>query len=277
MSLLKAPAYPIRIKLYETLPKWMVMLLDGRRALIAGATSEIGQETARVFTEHGARVALVARRANLLRSLASEIKSRGGEAIPIPADLTRPGEAAKVVKAAAQKLGGLDVLVSFVGARLDPSTWYKGIDKVDVHTIRGIMDADFFTALSLAQAAIPIMSRRGGVMIFTSSTPALTWYTHGAAYSLAKLTLVGLMKSIAAEYNRLRIRTYALALGNIKTSATYGRLKPSERRMLAQESPMKRWGEPREVATVALALASDLFSYVNGQVIVVDGGTVMLS
>ncbi|MEM4297542.1 MAG: SDR family oxidoreductase, partial [Nitrososphaerota archaeon] len=140
-----------------------------------------------------------------------------------------------------------------------------------------IMDADFFTALSLARAAIPIMSRRGGVMIFTTSTPAITWYSYGAAYSLAKLTLIGLMKSIAAESDRLRIRAYALALGNIKTSATYARLKPSERRRLAQESPMKRWGEPREVATVALALASDLFSYVNGQVIVVDGGTVMLS
>lgn len=255
----------------------MVMLLEGRQALIAGATSEIGQETARVFTEHGARLALVARRASMLRRLASEIKSRGGEAVPIPADLTRLGEAAKVVKSAAQKLGGLDILVSYVGARLEPSTWYRSIDEIDIDTIREVMAADFYTALSLAQAAIPIMSRRGGVMIFTSSTPAITWYRYGAAYSLAKLTLIGLMKAIAAEYDRLRIRAYALALGNIKTSATYGKLKPSERRRLAQESPMNRWGEPREVATVALALASDLFSYVNGQVIVVDGGTVMLS
>ncbi|MEM4289386.1 MAG: SDR family oxidoreductase [Nitrososphaerota archaeon] len=253
------------------------MLLEGRKAIIAGATSEIGWETARVFAKHGAALGLIARRWGLLRRLASEIRAHGVEAIPLPADLTKPGEAERAVKTAAQKLGGLDTLVCYVGAKLDPAIWYRSIDKTSPETIRGILAADFFSALNLVQAATPLMSRRGGVMIFTSSTPALTWYRYGAAYSLAKLTVIGMMKAIAAEYDRLQIRAYVLALGNIKTRATYGRLKPSEKRRLAQESPMKRWGEPREVANVALALASDLFSYVNGQVIVIDGGTVMLT
>jgi 3-oxoacyl-[acyl-carrier protein] reductase len=93
---------------------------------------------------------------------------------------------------------------------------------------------------------------------------------------MAKLAVVGLVRSIAAEYRSLGIRAYALALGNIRTSATYGMMTAEERRSLAEESPMGRWGEPVEVARVVLALISDLFSFVNGQVIVVDGGTLMI-
>jgi len=210
--------------------------------------------------------------------LTSEIAARGGEATPLRADLSEPREAKRIVDAAAQRLGGLDALVSYVGAKLEPRTWYAGIDKIDEEKIREIMDVDFYSALRLAKAALPVMrSGGGGVIIFTSSTPAITWYRHGMAYSLAKLAIIGLVKAIAAEYDRFRVRAYALALGNIKTSATYDRLKPGEKRRLAEESPMRRWGEPREVASVALALISDLYSYVNGQVIVIDGGTVMLS
>jgi len=253
------------------------VILGGRRALIAGATSEIGWETARVFAAEGARVALTARRGGKLRQLAELIRAEGGEAYPIRGDLARRGEAWRVVRAAADRMGGLDTLVSYVGAPLDPKVWYSGIDRVSRRRVEEIMRIDFFTALELAQAALRVMRGRGGVMIFTSSTPALTWYEHGSAYSLAKLTVIGLMRAIAAEYPRLRVRAYVLALGNIKTSQTYGRLRPSERRRLSLESPMRRWGEPREVANVAAALASDLFSYVNGQVVVIDGGTVMLS
>lgn len=264
-------------RLKMALATLLAMLLAGRKCLIAGATSEIGVETARLFAEQGAKVALVARRAGLLKQLASDIRAENGVAIPIPADLTKPREAERVARIAAEKMGGLDTLVSYVGAKLEPATWYERIDEISPEKIREIMDADFYTALNLTQAVLPLMRKKGGVIILTSSTPALSWYQFGAAYSLAKLAVVGLMKSIAAEYERLRVRAYVLALGNIKTRATYDRLKPSEKRKLALESPMKRWGEPREVATVAAALASELFSYVNGQVIVIDGGTLMLS
>lgn len=253
------------------------MLLKGKRVLIAGATSEIGQETARLFAEHGAKLALVARRATILKELTSELSAKGAEAIPIRAELTRPGEAERAVKTAAQKLGGIDAIVNYVGARLEADVWYASIENLDTGKIKEVMEVDFYSALSLVKAALPVMKDKGGVMVFTSSTPAITWYRYGVAYSLAKLTVIGLVKAIAAEYDRFRIRAYALALGNIKTSATYDRLKPHEKRRLAEESPMKRWGEPREVASVSLALVSDLFSFVNGQVIVVDGGTVMLS
>ena len=253
------------------------MMLQGKRCLIAGATSEIGQETARLFAHHGARLALVARRLQILRRLVAEISDKGGEAAIVAADLERPGGAERAVREALARLGGLDVLVSYVGARLEPRIWYSSIAKVDEASVKKIMESDFYTALRLTQASLKAMRGNGGVIILTSSTPALSWYRFGAAYSLAKLTVVGLVRAIAAEYPTYGVRAYALALGNIKTKPTYGRLKPREKRMLALESPMRRWGEPREVASVALALASDLFSYVNGQVIVVDGGTLMLS
>ncbi len=256
--------------------QWAVML-EGKRCLIAGATSETGQETARLFARHGARLALTARREQILTRLAEEIRREGGEAAAIKADLEKPREAERVVKEALKHLGGLDVLVSYVGASLETKIWYSSIAKVDEQSVKKIMESDFYTAFRLSQESLKVMRGKGGVIILTSSTPALSWYRYGSAYALAKLTVVGLVRAIAAEYPTYRVRAYALALGNIKTEATYGRLKPSERRLLAMESPMRRWGEPREVASVALALASDLFSYVNGQVVVVDGGTLMIS
>ncbi len=253
------------------------MMLSGKRCLIAGATSEIGQETARLFAQHGARLALVARRRLILKRLADEIAVVAGRPLTVAADLEKPAGAEQAIRETLRKLGGLDVLISYVGARLDPKIWYSSIAQLDENDVKRIMEADFYTALRLTKAALHAMRKNGGVVILTSSTPAITWYRFGAAYSLAKLTVIGLVKAIAAEYHHYRVRAYALALGNIKTGPTYDKLKPSEKRKLAAESPMGRWGEPKEVASVALALASDLFSFVNGQVIVIDGGTVMLS
>ncbi len=248
--------------------------VEGKRVLIAGATSEIGAETARLLAKEGADLLLVARRRELLDALSSECRRYGVDSLALPLDLTVEGSAERLGEEVRRRFGKLDALVSYVGYPFDPDLWYRSLRDLREEELRKVFEVDFFANFRLVRSLLDLL--RGGVVVLTTSTPAISWYRHGAAYSMAKLAVVGLIRSIAAEYRALGIRAYALALGNIKTSATYGMMSDEERRTLAEESPMGRWGEPIEVARVVLALISDLFSFVNGQVIVVDGGTLMI-
>jgi len=250
-------------------------IVEGKRVLIAGATSEVGAETARLLAREGADLLLVARRKELLEALASECTRYGVKSIALPLDLTAEGSAEKLREEVVKSFGRIDALVSYVGYPFDPELWYRSLKDLREEEVRRVFDVDFFANFRLVSSLLELL--RGGVVVLTTSTPAISWYRYGSAYSMAKLAVVGLVRSIAAEYRSLGIRAYALALGNIKTSATYDSMTEEERRALAEESPMGRWGEPAEVAGVVLALISDLFSFVNGQVIVVDGGTLMIS
>ena len=117
-----------------------------------------------------------------------------------------------------------------------------------------------------------MMPRKNGSIIYISSTPALEGY-RGTPYTVAKAGILGLMKDIAREYGKYDIRANALALGNIRTPATFEQLDEDSRKALAQEAPLRRWGDPQEVGKAAIFLASDLSGFITGQTIVVDGGT----
>jgi len=249
-------------------------IVKGKRVLIAGATSEIGAETARLLAREGADLLLVARRRELLEALASECKGYGVDSTALPLDLTAEGSAERLREEAVKRFGRIDALVSYIGYPFDPELWYRSLKDLREEELRKVFDVDFFANFRLVSSLLELL--RGGVVVLTTSTPAISWYRYGSAYSMAKLAVVGLVRSIAADYRSLGIRAYAIALGNIRTSATYDSMTDEERRTLAEESPMGRWGEPAEVAGVVLALISDLFSFVNGQVIVVDGGTLMI-
>jgi 3-oxoacyl-[acyl-carrier protein] reductase len=121
--------------------------------------------------------------------------------------------------------------------------------------------------------ALPLMTaRRSGSIIYISSTPALEGY-QGGPYTMAKAAVLGMMRDVAREYGKDNIRANALALGNIQTPATFEQLDSASRQALAAEAPLRRWGMPDEVGNAALFLASDLSSFITGQVLVVDGGT----
>ena len=123
-------------------------------------------------------------------------------------------------------------------------------------------------------AALPLMiAQRGGSIIYVSSTPALEGYK-GTPYTVAKAALLGLMKDVAYEYGRYNIRANALVLGNIKTPATYDHLDAPARDAAAEATPLRRWGLPEEVGQATLFLVSPMSSFITGQTLVVDGGTV---
>ena len=131
-------------------------------------------------------------------------------------------------------------------------------------------------AIAIADQKVYDRPRNGGVIITISSTPALSGRRGGFPYTIAKAGNISLTKCIAKEYGDQNIRAYSLALGNIATKATYEAITEAVRTEAAQEAPMKRWGNPLEVAKVATCIADDNFSYATGNTIVVDGGTVIL-
>lgn len=251
--------------------------MSGKVTTILGATSEIGRETAMEFAASGSSLLLVGRRRAALEEVTEACKRFKVDAVTLQLDLTVSGAAKHVVDVALDNFGRLDVVVSYVGYPFSKELWQRKVHELDEEIVLEVMRTDFLSAFSIAKHAIPIMRRQGnGVIILTASTPAISWHYEGAAYTFAKAAVVALVKAIAAENGQYGIRSYALALGNIETFRTCGALSEEERLRLADESPMKRWGKPKEVARVALSLATDAFSFVNGQTIVIDGGTVML-
>jgi 3-oxoacyl-[acyl-carrier protein] reductase len=114
------------------------------------------------------------------------------------------------------------------------------------------------------------------VIINIASTAAISGYTGGVPCNIAKGELIAITKHIALEYGDKNIRAYTLALGNISTEATFSSMTVTERKKAAMENSMKRWGDPREVATIAASVASEDFAFATCNSIVIDGGTVLL-
>jgi NAD(P)-dependent dehydrogenase (short-subunit alcohol dehydrogenase family) len=161
--------------------------------------------------------------------------------------------------------------------------WNKSFHEVSEEDLEKVIDVDLKGTFRLSQAAIPFMIKNvssatgvGGVIINIASTPAIAGHMAGAPYSIAKSGVIAITKHIALEYGDKNIRAYTLALGNISTEATFASMTMTERKKAATENSMKRWGDPREVATIAASVASEDFAFATGNTIVIDGGTVML-
>ena len=155
--------------------------------------------------------------------------------------------------------------------------WYKPFHKIETNDLQAILEVDTIGSVRLTKAVVNSMLSRqyGGVIVNISSTPAISGHSEGAPYTMAKAAVMALTKHIAREYGINKIRAYTLLLGNIATEATYNSMTEEERQRGAQEASMKRWGRPEEVAKVAACVASDHFSFVTGNTIVIDGGAVI--
>jgi 3-oxoacyl-[acyl-carrier protein] reductase len=256
------------------------VLLAGNCALITGASRGIGRAMAEALAGAGCSVAITSRKIDDCRAAASEIvRAHHVQAIGLAADVADQGSVRELFRAyRAWSEDRLDVLVCNAGYPMNPEIWNTPIHATPPERLRPwyleIFATDALGAVYCTFEALPLMrSRRRGSILYVSSTPALEGF-QGTPYTMAKSALLGLMKDVAREYGQENIRANALALGNIQTAATFDALDEESRRALAAESPLNRWGLPAEVGGAALFLASDLSSFVTGQVLVVDGGTV---
>jgi 3-oxoacyl-[acyl-carrier protein] reductase len=253
-------------------------LLKDKRSLITGAGKGIGRAIASAFASNGSDVALVSRTASDIEKLASELHTAYGvRAIPYAGDMSNLLDAKTIVENVEKVFGWIDIIVCAAGYPMIKELWERKIHELQDEDFLKVFEVDFLGSLRVARSALPLMmKRKSGVIILFSSTPAIAGYYKGGPYTVAKAANLGLAKELASEYGSYNIRTYAIAPGNIRTPATFDKLSPEEQEALSLEAPLKRWGDPQEVANVAVALASNYMSFVTGQTIVVDGGTVML-
>ncbi len=252
-------------------------MLGGKRAIVSGAGKGIGREVAIALARNGADVAIVSRDSKEITELVKYIATFGVRAAGVATDVSKGTGAAEIVKECLLKFGGVDALVCAAGFPMQDDLWNKSIQETSAEDFLKVFEVDVLGSFNIVKHALPVMVRqKRGVIVLFSSTPAISGYDKGATYSVAKAANLGLMKSLASEYGKYGIRAYAIAPGNIQTARTFDKLSDEEKVVLQNESPMKRWGAPEEVANTIVSLVSDNMSFVTGQTIVIDGGTVML-
>lgn len=245
--------------------------LEGKIAIVTGASSGIGLEAARLFADHGAKLVLVARRRAELEQLADEIRNKGGDAATVTGSVADANVARASVQIAIQHFGGLDIAFNnagTIGAQLS-------IPDMPEEMWHEVIDTNMTSAFHAAKHQIPAMlARGGGSLIFTSTFVGHTVGFPGmAAYAASKAGLIGLVQVIAAEYGPQRIRANALLPGG--TDTPMGRAVSSTPESLAFVEglhALKRLATPGEIAQSALYLASDASSFTTGTALLVDGG-----
>ena len=243
-------------------------LLTGRTALVTGATRGIGRAIALKYASEGADIAFTYRsQHDAAQSLVSEIETFGVKALAFASDAASFEDAHRVVEEVKAAFGRIDVLVNNAGItkdglmmRMDEAQW------------DAVIDTNLKSAFNFIHACTPIMARqRGGCIINMSSVVGLSGNAGQCNYSASKAGLVGLTKSIAKEMGPRGIRANCIAPGFIATDMT-GAISEDMRKEWEKMIPMRRGGNPEDVANVALFLASDLAGYVTGQVISCCGG-----
>lgn len=241
--------------------------LRDRVAIVTGASSGLGEVTARTLAAAGARVAVVARRADRLETLAAEL---GGAAVPC--DLLDASQRADVVPAVVDALGPPTILVSCAGSILAVGP----AEDEPLHQVASTIELNLVAPLHLAQAAFPhLRDNGGGAVVHVSSISGLVGVPGipQASYAASKAGLSGLTSELAVQWARHSIRVNTVAPGFFRSEIT-AELYDSERgaAWLTRNTPLPYDGQPEDVVGAVLWLVSDTGRYVTGQTIVVDGG-----
>jgi NAD(P)-dependent dehydrogenase (short-subunit alcohol dehydrogenase family) len=251
-------------------------LLDKKVAIITGSTRGIGKSIAQVFSEHGAHVVVVARDEKDAKVVADDLrKNFGTDPMHVKADVTSLHEIDKAVRKVVEKYKRIDILVNNAGYPIENRLWEESFENVSEDDVKKVFDVDTMGSFRFCRKVIPVMMRqRSGVIVNISSSPAVGGYEKGAPYTIAKAANIGMTKHIAKEYGKYGIRCNVIAPGTVATKRNWERLSEKEKKELVSSIPFGRPGLPEEIAGVALMLASDYSSFVNGQTIVVDGGEI---
>ena len=252
----------------------MELGLKGKVAAVTGGSYGIGRAAAMRFGEEGAKVAICARRADVLEQAAEQIRKTGAEVLTVPADMSQPGDIERFISTIVKRFGRLDVLVNNAGTsqrgkflEVDDATWESDIE------------LKVFGAIRCSRLAIPHMKKQGGgriinITISSAKQPG----AESMPTSVSRAAGLAITKALSKEFARDNILVNTVCIGKIKSGQherRFQRAGKSAEQYYAETSkdiPLGRVGEAEEVANVIAFLASDAASYVTGTSINLDGG-----
>lgn len=244
--------------------------LKGRKALVTGGDSGIGRAVAVAFSREGADVAINYLEAEQkdAESLREDIEKHDGKIFLLPGDISREDVCRRVVREAADKLGGLDILVLNAGTQ----TAVRDIEELTTEQLRDTFETNIFAMYWMAQEAVPRMPA-GSSIITTSSIEAFEPNPQLLDYAATKSAIVGFSRALSKQLAPKGIRVNSVAPGPVWTvlQVTGGQF-PEKILHFGQSTPLERAGQPVEVAPVYVFLASDESSFITGQTIGVTGG-----
>src|SRR6202011_644995 len=251
----------------------MAGLLDGKSALITGGGGGIGRATALAFAREGARVAVADVSAEAARETVAQVNAAGGQAISLSGDVTRDADVHAMIEGVVGAYGRLDCAFNNAGiagyqveaAGKKTAEWSEeSFDRMIAVNLKGVW-------LCMKEEIPRMQSQGGGAIVNTASIAGLIGLVTSSAYVAAKHGVLGLTKPAALEYADAKIRVNAVCPGFIKTQMTEETMRRRGEAIMAQ-IPLRRMGEPGEIAEMVVWLCSDRASYVTGAAYNVDGG-----
>jgi NAD(P)-dependent dehydrogenase (short-subunit alcohol dehydrogenase family) len=247
----------------------MDIRLDGKTALITGASSGLGLRFATLLAEAGARVAVCARRKDRLDALVQAIEARGGRAHAVAMDVTDVPSVRAGFAAAEAALGPLDIVVNNSGVAVTRRA--TDVEEADYDEV---MDTNLRGAFFVAQAAgrAMIASRRAGRIINIASAAGLRALAQISVYAMSKAAVIHMTRALALEWGRHGINVNAICPGYIETEINRDYWRTEGGQKLVGMLPRRRVGRPEDLDGLVLLLASDASGFINGAVISADDG-----
>jgi 3-oxoacyl-[acyl-carrier protein] reductase len=240
--------------------------LNGRTAIVTGASRGIGRGISKVFSQAGANLVLMARGQDGLDAVAGEIDP--ARTVAVAGDVTDPGDLRRVVDSARERFGGVDVLCHNAG--IYPETPLEEITLDEWHMV---LDTNLTSTLLAVQACTPAMRERqyGRIVLVSSITGVRVGYPGLSHYSASKAGMLGFMRTAALELAPFGITINGVEPGSIRTEGLAGLGEDAIASMI-KHIPIGSLGEPEDIAHTALFLAGDGARFITGQTVVVDGG-----
>ena len=244
------------------------MDITGRVVVVTGGTTGIGRALVEGFADAGADVVATSRRAEEVDATAAEVERRGRRTLRVCSDVTKTGTLEQARDEILRRFGRVDVLVNCAGFTKRQPTL-----EMDEGVFQSVMDTNFMGTLRASRIFGPPMLERGkGRIINIASIATFVALFEVAAYSASKAAVASLTKSLALEWGPRGVNVNAIAPGVFPTALNRTLLDSPRGQELLMRTPLRRYGKVEELQGAAVFLASDAASYVNGEVLVVDGG-----